>query len=281
VRRHHLRKQIVSAFDVAGPARPELDLAEFSRFKHGAVAPAWRFASELVRRLDADCPEIVAAPRLVVTASCYKFVPLASVTLTRAVAHLLNARRAAAARPPVTRTQFYRSQLIEGDYSTMTLGERKGFIEQDVIRVDTEVLDGAAVVVVDDVRITGFHEGRIAAVLEEAGVPEAVFAYCAVIDGTADPTIERRMNQTVVGDLDSLTALIHRGGFVLNSRVCKLILSAPQERLSRFLHRLPLALLVDLMSAMECNGYAVMDRFRPAYSQMLAALHARTLQAVR
>jgi hypothetical protein len=276
-----IQRTIVSAFDLDGATRPALDLVEFSRFKHGAVAPAWRFADGLVHRLADGCPQTVHAPRLVVTASCYKYVPLASVTLARAVAHLLNAHRATHGLRPVTRTQFYRWQLIEGDYSTMTFGERQRFIEQDVIRVDTDVLDGAAVLVVDDVRITGFHEDRIAAVLDRAGVPAAVFGYCAVIDGAADPTIEKRMNEAVINDLNALTSLVEQDGFVLNSRVCKLVLSAPPDRLSRFLHRLPLPLLVDLIAAMECNGYAMMDRFRPAYLDMISVLDARTLHAVR
>jgi PRTase ComF-like len=288
--------RVVSAFDVGAPAapgpapaepvptgrapgasgRPPLDLVQFSRFKHGAVAPAWHFAHGLVERLLTEVPDTAFAPRLVVTASCYKYVPLASVTLADAVAHLLNARRAAAGVAPVTVTQFYRAQLIEGDYSTMSLDERQRFIEQDVIRVDAAVLAGAAVLVVDDLRITGFHEGRLAAVLDAAGVPEATFGYCAVIDGRADPTIERRLNQAAVGDLDALARLIDAGGFRLNSRVCKLILSAPGAELARFLDRLPLPLLDELVAGMECNGYAVMGRYRAAYESMRSILRART-----
>src|SRR5262245_53069558 len=114
-----VRRRLVTAFDLDGtrPARPSLDPAEFSRFKHGAAAPAWRLGRQLTRRLVIDCADLVAAERLVVTASCYKVVPLASVALGRVVAHRLNRERADAERPPVMWTQFYRDQLIEGDYS--------------------------------------------------------------------------------------------------------------------------------------------------------------------
>jgi hypothetical protein len=271
--------RVVSAFDVGAvgaSGRPPLDLVQFSRFKHGAVAPAWHFAQGLVERLLIDAAGTALAPRLVVTASCYKYVPLASVTLADAVAHLLNARRAATGVAPVTTTQFYRAQLIEGDYSTMSLDQRQRFIDQDVIRVDAAVLAGAAVLVIDDVRVTGFHEGRLAAVLDGAGVPEATFGYCAVIDGRADPTVERRLNQAAVGDLDALARLIDAGGFRLNSRVCKLILSAPAADLPGLLTRLPLPLLGELVAGMECNGYAVMGRYREAYESMLSVLLART-----
>jgi hypothetical protein len=268
-----VRIRLVSAFDVEPDGsrdRPRLDPVEFSRFKHGAVAPAWRFAEELVQRVATDCPDVFHAPHLVVTASCFKYVPLASATLARCAGHLLNTRRAAVGAAPVTSTQFFRAQLIEGDYSTMTLDERERFIAQDVVRIDTEVLADAAVLVLDDVRITGLHESRLAAVLDEAGVPEAVFAYCAIIEGRADPTIEKQMNQAAIGDLDALADLMRAGGFRLNSRVCKLILGAPPAALTAFLDRLPATALDQLVTGLECNGYAVMGRYRTAYEAMLA-----------
>lgn len=272
-----MRIRLVSAFDVdpdGSGQRPRLDPVEFSRFKHGAVAPAWRFADELVQRLATDCPDVLQAPRLVVTASCYKYVPLASATLARCAGHLLNTRRAAVGVAPIISTQFYRAQLIEGDYSTMSLDERERFIAGDIVRIDPGVLTDAAVLVLDDVRITGLHESRLAAVLADAGAPEAVFAYCAIIEGRADPTIEKRMNQAAVGDLDALADLIGAGGFRLNSRVCKLILGAPPDLLDAFLDRLAPDVLAELVAGLECNGYAVMGRYRAAYESMLTRASA-------
>jgi hypothetical protein len=269
----------VSAFavgDGAAVGDGGLDLAAFSRFKHGAVAPAWLFAGQILDRLEVLSADTLSARRLVVTGSCFKYVPLASVTLARSLAHLLNRRRAALTMPPVTQTQLYRAQLIEGDYSTMSLSQRRRFIDQDVIRVDPEVLAGAEVIVVDDVRITGFHEGRIAALLSDVGVTGATFAYWAVIDGSSDPVLEKRINTTAIRDLDTLAELVSAGDFVLNSRVCKLILSAPPQRLAAFLGRLPVDVLAELVAGMECNGYATMSTYRPAYELMLSVLGSRT-----
>jgi hypothetical protein len=258
---------VIHAFDTADASsgRPRLDLACFSRFKHGSTAAAWPLATQVVARLRAECAEAVAAPRLVVTASCYKFLPLASVCLARVVAYLLNRERAGAGLPPVTWTQFYRAQLIEGDYSTMSLEERQRFIDQDVVRIDTQAVAGADVLVVDDLRITGFHEGRLATVLAAAGAAGTVFAYCSVLDGRGDPTVEQRMNRAAIGGLRELRRLIDAGGFLLNSRTCKLILSAPIAELPAFLGSLPPPVLAELAEGMECNGYAVMPRYRPAY----------------
>jgi hypothetical protein len=230
----------------------------------------------MARRLAEVGADVVLADRLVVTASCFKVVPLASVALARVVAYRLNRLRADAGRPPVTWTQFYREQLIEGDYSTMSLAQRREFIERDVIRVDPQVLADAAVLVVDDVRVTGFHEDRLATVLAAAGVPAATFAYCLVIDGRDDPTVEKRMNQASVDGLDALAALVRSDGFTLNSRVCKLILGAPLAEVGRLVGSLPPALLAELVSGLECNGYAVMDRYRPAYELMLGTLRSRS-----
>jgi phosphoribosyl transferase-like protein len=273
-----VRTRTVSAFSIGdGLAIDDatLDLAAFSRFKHGAVAPAWLFAGQILDRLEVLTPDTLSANRLVVTGSCFKYVPLASVTLARSLAHLLNRRRAALMEPPVSQTQLYRAQLIEGDYSTMSLSQRRRFIDQDVIRVDPEVLAGAEVLVVDDVRITGFHEGRIAALLNDVGVAEATFAYWAVIDGSSDPVLEKRLNTTAIRDLDSMAELVAAGDFALNSRVCKLILSAPAPELAAFLGRLPVDVLAELVAGMECNGYATMRTYRPAYELMLSALGSR------
>jgi hypothetical protein len=279
-----VRSRIVTAVTIRdddGLDRPGADLVAFSRFKHGAVAPAWRFAEQILDRLDKLTPETVVAERLVVTASCYKYLPLASVTLARALAHLLNRRRAAAAIAPVTQTQLYRDRLIEGDYSTMTLDQRQRFIAQDVIRVDAEVLTDAAVLVIDDLRVTGFHEGRIATLLDGLGVPEVTFAYWATVDGLRDPTLEKRLNTVAVADLPSLRRLIGDGDFVLNSRVCKLILSVPPAELADVLPRLPSAVLTELVAGMECNGYAAMPTYRPAYELMVSLAGAGTPDGVR
>jgi hypothetical protein len=280
-------RKVVAAFDIdSGPDRPALDLAvpldlaEFSRFKHGASAPTWRFGRRLVRTLVTECAELVHAERLVVTASCYKVVPLASVALGRVVAHRLNRERADAGRAPLVWTQFYRDQLIEGDYSTMSLAQRQDFIANDVIRIDEAVLTGAAVLVVDDLRVTGFHEDRLASVLEAAGVPAATFAYLVTIDGRADPTVEQRMNTTTVDGVDALLTLAGGAGFVLNSRVCKLILGAPPADVERLVAGLPVGLLAELVAGLECNGYAVMSRYRAAYETMVGALHHRTTKTV-
>ena len=120
-------------------------------------------------------------------------------------------------------------------------------------------------IVIDDLRVTGFHEGRLATVIEAAGVPEATFAYLVSIDGRADPTIERALNQAVVDGVDALLALVRSGGFILNSRVCKLILGAPSEEIERVVDAVPVWLLTELVAGLECNGYAVMDTYRPAY----------------
>lgn len=274
-------RQTVTAFDLQGirPDRPALDLAEFSRFKHGASAPAWRFGRELARRIVTDRAELVHAGRLVVTASCYKVVPLASVALGRVVAHRLARVRAEAGRAPLVWTQFYRDQLIEGDYSTMSLAQRQQFIATDVIRVDEAVLAGAAVLVVDDLRVTGFHEDRLASVLAAAGVPAATFAYLATIDGRADPTVEQRMNTAAIDGVDALLALVRADGFILNSRVCKLILGAPLQEVERLVAGLSVGLLADLVAGLECNGYAVMNRYRKAYELMLRHLTTKKTTA--
>lgn len=260
-----VRRDIVAVFDGDGsrPDLPALDPGDFSAFKHGASAATWRLGSHLAAHLPAH---VAGAESLVLTASCYKFVPLASVALARVVAHRLNRARAGAGLEPVVRTQFYREQLIEGDYSTMSLAEREAFIADDVIRVDPEPFaDGAAVLVVDDLRVTGFHEGRLAGVLEGVGVRAATFAYLAAIDGTGDPTVERRMNTAAVDSLDALLAV---DGMLLNSRVCKLILGAPAADFARFVGLLPEKLRTDLVTAWECNGYAVMNTYRARYEAL-------------
>jgi hypothetical protein len=49
-----VRSRTISAFTVGDGLAPDgsgLDLVAFSRFKHGAVAPAWQFARQILDRL--------------------------------------------------------------------------------------------------------------------------------------------------------------------------------------------------------------------------------------
>src|SRR5687767_14023087 len=109
----------------------------------------------------------------------------------------------------------------------MSLEQRQRFIDGDRVVIDADAVRDTRVLVIDDVRITGFHERRLADVLAGAGVADVTFGYLAMIDGRGDPTVEKRMNEAAVGGLDALSALMTGGGFTLNSRACKLLLAAP------------------------------------------------------
>ena len=75
--------------------------------------------------------------------------------------------------------------------------------------------------------------------------------------------------------------MITAGDFILNSRVCKLVLSATPAQQADFIARLPVAALADLVAGMECNGYAIMNTYRAAYREMASALAARTPREAR
>jgi hypothetical protein len=84
----------------AGTCTPPFSAARYSRYKYCSVTAAGCFARALGTAFAERCPELVRAPRLLLTSSPYTCVPTAAMALARVLAPALNAVRARHGLPP-------------------------------------------------------------------------------------------------------------------------------------------------------------------------------------
>src|ERR1700742_825029 len=83
------------------PGREPFSSVRYSRYKYGSVTATETFARALGAAFRDHCPEIVRAPRLLMTSSPYTYVPTAATTLARRMRPVLDAARARYGLSPV------------------------------------------------------------------------------------------------------------------------------------------------------------------------------------
>jgi hypothetical protein len=87
---------------------PPFSAAQYSRYKYGSPAAAEAFARALGEVFRECRPELVRAPRLLMTSSPYAYVPRAATALARSLQPVLNAARARVDLPPAPFVQVDR-----------------------------------------------------------------------------------------------------------------------------------------------------------------------------
>jgi hypothetical protein len=105
----------------ATSSSPPFSPTLYSRYKYGSVAAAEAFACDLGEAFRECRPELIRAPRLLMTSSPYTYVPTAATALARSLQPVLNAARAEAGLPPAPFVQVDRIGTSAGDYGTLQL----------------------------------------------------------------------------------------------------------------------------------------------------------------
>jgi hypothetical protein len=243
-----------------------VDLIDYSAFKHGSGDIAHRYGSLLAQKL----AEVLAASgcrRIAVASSAYLVAPPASHAL------MPSALAGLRAILPVVRFdefKIHRAVLTEGDYASMSLEERAIATERSGLSLPVALgADVDGVVLLDDIFVTGTHEGAIRSMLERLGhasLPTLHGYVLGVRDGTRDPWVEARINHEAVAslrDVADLSRSVTR--FVPNARVCKFLAAAAPCEIDEFcrlvdgghLRTLASYLVGDGLMAMECYASGV------------------------
>lgn len=242
------------------PGDGALALGAYSRFKHGDALVAHEYGTRLAH-LAAD---VLAGHRpapVVVTSSGYHIAPTAANSLLAPFVATLTSLTGL----DVTTTKTDRTRPSPRDYAAMNELERRRAIEGTLTASAADVA-GAHVLAIDDVRVTGLHEDAMNAALERAGVGHVDHLY--VLDASAlrhRPDIEARLNRAQVTSVTDLAALVVEPSFTPNTRVARMVLSAPNDLLDRFIETAPadvldwfmgLALRDRLAGTPDCRGGA-------------------------
>lgn len=212
-----------------------ISVTEYSRFKYGSKSIARQFGRQLAERFFAskEFHEMVSVPnrQIIVSASPYLNIPTATFAMKNYFVAKLNAKLIEFGMRPVDEVKIYRSLSYDEDYGAMTKEQRERAISGDAFYVDAAFLKDKYVIFLDDIRITGAHEGRIEYMIEHQNVEcDALFMYFAeLVDVTACPTLENTLNYGFVRNLLDIDWIIKNDEFIFNTRVVKYILKASQE----------------------------------------------------
>lgn len=243
------------------------DPAIYSRMKYGSQAAARTLGVQLGRTLLQSAPHLVLDPRPLVTLMCYRYVPSAAATITRAAMGLLSEARLRSGLDDVRYVRVITNKVVARDYSSLDEAGRTAYLAETDRTLRQEDVDRANVIVVDDVRNTGTAEDRVLRFTADKGIENLVLAYVAIIDTDDphwEPSVERRLNVSTIKDLNGLLELIEFDGMTLTIRTIKMVLSMANkadEELKDFLRKLPPQLLFELYTGTLGSGREFVEHY--------------------
>ena len=229
------------------------DAATYSWMKHGRADAIDQLGAELAEVLLDALPELGQAVVPPAFPVAYHHVPPSCYFLTEAVLARLNPIRSAAGLAPARIVKVDKDSVTHTDYASSTMAERRAELARIGFTL-AEPVDGADVVVIDDVRVTGMAEETIMLALRDAGAHSLTAAYLAVCDDTLsrDPHVEAELNHAAVTSILDLVPAIRAGNFHLTIRFLKRALASPE--LADFAKAIPSAMVRLMYAAATCTG---------------------------
>jgi hypothetical protein len=269
-----------SAGGVAIPG--PFDAVRYSRYKYGSTVAAGWFARALGQAFLDRQARLAHQPRLLIASSPYRRVPTAANALAVRFAAVLNAARAGRGLPPAPLVHIERMAASAGDYGTLSTEARTRLMAVNALSFDRlrPRADGAHLIVVDDVKVTGAHQRCLIRASETLPLGSRTFVHIAAFDGVGpqwlDPALEDRLNHAVIGTLDDLAGLVSESDFTWNVRVCKFLLCpASRGDLPSFLIRMTDRFVRELRHNSLIDGYARMDAYRESHGIVQRELRRR------
>lgn len=202
----------------------------YSKFKHGSKTQARIFGNDASRNFN-----FPPNSSLIFYAAPYNNIHTASNAFKD---YLLSSCSGQFMERKISIKQgkVHREYSYDDDYGMMTKEQRAKAISSDIFQIDKSIITEKDILVfVDDIKITGSHEGRIKELLEREMITnEYMFIYMAEYTGT-DASIEHRLNHHSVKDLKDINDIIRNEEFIFNTRVVKFILKADIEHFVSFI----------------------------------------------
>ena len=259
------------------PCAPELSLsiAEYSRFKYGDSHLARVYGEALAHHLlprllavaESDCDEIY------VTSSAYRNAPPASAAL---LAPFLHTARTLLADRHITHFKTLRAQPTNGDYATLGTTARKNVMQQTTFSLPEGVdLRDCHIVALDDIRVTGAHESALDKLFATHHARRVTHLYIFDVAHSEDPTLEARLNDTAITDIDALIAMTHYEHFAPNARFGKRILTETPEVIHKFIRSVPTEVVERLITDAANDGLDRMQHYQSGFN-ILAAINQDT-----
>ncbi|KAF2111913.1 PRTase ComF-like protein [Lophiotrema nucula] len=246
------------------------DAKAYSLFKHGDDTHAQRFGRSLAQGFIANAYTVATAKSLVVSVA-YHATPTAAHTLRRHFISYLNRYRISQRLDPAVIVDINRTCPYGEDYATQSPNSRRRLLGSSDFHIDTIRVGGSSIVVLDDIRVTGAHEHRIATMFRMLGVVDkAHFVYFAAVRNPGVcPIIECHLNRAAISSIFGLETLIQSGSFVINARLVKFLLGNLHEEFCRLLRRQEDAFVGELLDAAIAEGHGTNVDFEKNFRFLL------------
>jgi hypothetical protein len=260
--------------------------ALYSKYKYGSTVAADWFARKLATAFLDRYSQLARLPRLMVAGSAYHHVPTAANALADRFRTALNATRAPRGLVPAPLVHIERATVSPDDYGTLGAEARARLMTANTLsfhRLPPDDVDGAHLIVVDDVKVTGAHQHCLTRVGQMLPLASLTFLYLAAFSGGGaqfDPTVEDRLNHAHVQTLHDLGTIVRGTGFTWNIRVCRFLLNpAGRDHLPLFLTQMPDHVVRDLYLSSLSDGLAWMDAYRASHAIVQEELRCRDRSA--
>lgn len=247
--------------------RPEVefDLDAYSLMKHGDTDALTKAGRDLADRLLAERPDLATTPRDVILPVAYMAVPPSCYFLAEACAARLSEARGILRNTPARVTRISKDSVTTRDYAASSQADREAEMAAISFTLD-EPVQGAVVVLVDDVRVTGLAERTAVAAIMKGEPEEVILGYVAVVEGElrTTPQVESVLNHHKVTSILDMIPVIEEGRFSLTIRFLKRVLKAPLKDVRVFASSVPLSLLDEMIKGAYDSGDEFAESHRPA-----------------
>jgi hypothetical protein len=251
-------------------------------YKYGSSRRGMNFGYELADKFEQEFPDLLKSSRLFVTSSAYKYVPTGSLTIARGFLDKLNHLRYLRQLPSSHFVKMERTVLYPGDYGKLPFAERIELMSKNGLYVDREFIYEGNLIVVDDIKVTGEHQGNILKLAQEVVLNNVIFLYIAGVADSVkakrDPKIEDCINHSSVRSLNDVLSIVQSSDFKFNARVCKFLIS-PQnlDALPEFLSQMDDSFVLEVYHNIIGDGYCFMDMYKANFSVIEQELQKREL----
>jgi HAD superfamily hydrolase (TIGR01549 family) len=256
------------------------DMATYSKFKYGSATIARQYGHLLAQQFIASYPQMNNMDDdVIITTSPYKNIVKGSNAISKYFKNFINQALMLQGKQAMIEVPVLKTKMFQGDYAKFSDEERSKTMSESSLYSMEQLISGKRIIVIDDARITGKHEGRMVTFFKNKNVKEIYFLYIADLEhnfAQSYPDIENVMNQGWVTSLSRLLEIMNLDQFILNARVCKYILTYTQDgEVKDFLGNLKDDVLYDLYNGIVADGYALMDTYTRVFTFITAELQKR------
>lgn len=280
VKHHALQHLEVFDGEVLDQVGERFDREAYARFKYGYLPPAVEYGRGLARLIEDELFELAGTDPIRVVSAPYKHLPTASHGIAQALVSELS-RMSVVDREidAPTLVPFRKSKMGDDSYAKSSEADRLRTLATLGFWVDSSLIQGSHVLIVDDIRITGSAEKATAQFLEGLAPKGVWYLHAARLPeelGRTNPGLENELNQSVPHGAHEVLRDIATGQFALNTRVLRHVLEYESNaEFTMFLQRATTQILREMLDAALGNGVSYYQKYRSRLELLTNQINTR------